>query len=640
MPPRPTQSVLDQANQIYQNQYNGGQDMPTPTHSGNFLTHLLPTAGGILGGIVGIPGDFLGGAGSIAGAAGGSALGKTLENSLEGKQALQGSDLTAGAEGAIGGAGGAIAGKILGKGAGLLGDAAENMASKTASDTAAKDAIDQTATAYKDVSPQLQKLYNAKDSLAHVANMGFDATNPENLSTVANTTNDILNEHLNKALASSGSVDLSHYPQIIKDALADEGGTLGSFDKIALSRGRLGQASTQSAKLLSQLEDLGAGVAKTNSDPNEIRTLTTKLGQLAQDAKPGVSLKTGAIDPEQRAVYNVINNVRDNVKSALYDRPEVNDALKGAIANIAPEDVGSKELADHLNTVIGSAGKSANPAQDVLKEISRNINIDRLGQEGSKVGQIVTSTGGQARAAAEAGLSPEEGGGTILDPFSHMASGNHGNALGSVIKGATHVAKNPAILSTLSRAGQLISRGAPAAGVLAATSPNLAADPVAPVGGNDTMQPNGADNAMNPNPLTDPSQQDVIDAARRQAILMPGLAGSNGNSGALSFLSSMQPTLQHNQAAETAAQGLPAALGNAGGAQGLSGILSRISGLIPGTAAHTYAGERQAVAAQLAQTLGITPQAAEALLPQIMQSQGVAGQQQGVLSQLTGQLAH
>jgi hypothetical protein len=39
-----------------------------------------------------------------------------------------------------------------------------------------------------------------------------------------------------------------------------------------------------------------------------------------------------------------------------------------------------------------------------LKEISRNINISKLGEEGKRVGEIVTSTGGKARAAAEAGL--------------------------------------------------------------------------------------------------------------------------------------------------------------------------------------------------------------------------------------------
>lgn len=113
---------------LYQAQYGQPQQQvappvqaaPTPApQKGNWFTHLLPTAGGIIGGIGGEIADVFGG--GIVGAAGGSALGKTLENKLEGNslgsgvvgQAI-GGGIGQGVGGVLGKAAGAIGGKILG----------------------------------------------------------------------------------------------------------------------------------------------------------------------------------------------------------------------------------------------------------------------------------------------------------------------------------------------------------------------------------------------------------------------------------------------------------------------------------------------------------------------------------------------
>lgn len=625
------------ADQLKQHLAQQGVDVNTNPHgSGNWLTHLLPTIGSVaipaLGALLAPETGGL----SLVAAAGlsglGAAGGKAVENATEGKGV--GDDvLKEGVMGAAGGAAGGVAGKFLGKASSMLGNAAENVATKTATQAAAKDSIDGLATAYKDVPIGLQKAYNATDSLKHVGEMGFDAADPKNLIHVANTSNDALNGVLDKALADSGPVNLAHYTDIVKQRLAEEGANLGSFDKVALSRGRFTTGNTDSAKLLSQLEDLGAGVAKENADPNEIRTLTTKLYNLAQDAKPGVSAQTGAIDPVQKSIYNVISKVRNDVKGALYDRPEVNEALQGQIGNLTAEDVGSQQLADHLNNIIATAGKGNNTAaQDLLSNISRHIDIKNLGDEGLKAGQVVTSTGAKARAASAAGLNEAEAEPSLIDAVQQVGGGGHGGIINTAIKGAVHASQNPAVLSTLSRIGALGSKLAPPAGAIAGTAAGMGADPVGGAAPGGTMNNNGMDTMQH----NGNSYQSLLDAMQAQAVLAPSVYGAT----ATPFMQSVAPQLQKNNLLASSIPGLEASFDNAGGPQGQGGIMSMISSMIPGTAANNFQKQKEAAAQQLAATMGISPQAAMALLPGLMQNGGTAGMNEGILGSLQGQLAH
>jgi hypothetical protein len=635
------------ADQLKQHLADNGVTVQQP-HSGNWLTHLLPTIGSVAAPIIGgllapeTGGLSLLAAAGLSGA--GAAGGKAVENAAEGKNPISTSDLTAGAEGLIGGVAGGIAGKALGAGADALANRGTSIAAKEASDKTAQDLIDAKALTYADVPKPLQKLYNADDSLNHVSDMGFQVADPNNLVHVGNTSNDVLNEVLDRALANSGPVDLSNYPDIVKAALAKEGGTLGSFEKVALARGRLGNANTPAAKLLQQLEDIGnapgettgTAIAKTNADPNELRTLTTKLGQLAQDAKPTVTATTGAIDPEQRAIYNVINDVRNNVKSSLYDRPEVNDALAKEAGNLTPEDVGTQQLADHLNNVITQAGKGNNTAaQDLLSEMSRNIDIKNLGEEGLKSGQVVTSKAAQERAALNAGIAPEADPGNPLLDVAGAAANSHTGALNTVVNAAMRSKDNPKILATLSRIGGMGAKLAPAAGAVVATSPNLGADPAA-LAANGGAPGGTMGGTMQTQPTNGNDYQTLINAMEAQAILAPSVYGGT----ATPFLQSIAPMLQKNRLIQGELSALPESYANAGGAQGMGGIMSRISALIPGTAAHTYQQQQSGAAQALAQQLGISPEAAAGLLPQLMQNGGTAGMNSGILGHMSGALAY
>lgn len=260
-----------------------------------------------------------------------------------------------------------------------------------------------------------------------------------------------------------------------------------------------------------------------------------------------------------------------------------------------------------------------------------------MGEEGQKVAGIVTSTGGKARAAAEAGLdttgTPPTGN-TMMDMAGLVNP--HAGVINGAISGAKHVAQNPAILSTLSRIGAMGAKLAPAAGAVVATSPNLQADPVAMAGaapggtmgdnmnGNQPMQSNGGHDF-----------QSLINAMEAQAVLAPSMGG-----GASSFLSQVAPLLQRNQLIKGELAGIPAAYANAGGAQGTGGIMSRIAGLIPGTAAHTYQQQQAGAAQALAAQLGISPQAAAGLLPQLMQNGATSGMNNSILGNMSGSLAY
>jgi hypothetical protein len=557
-----------------------------PHEKGNWFTNNLSTGLSVGGGILGAV--FGGGVGGIGGATGGAALGKLIENKLEGNGA--GDDVAkAAVEGGVGQALGGIAGKALGKGAQILGKRAESIAAKSAAEKLAKDEIAGRANALKDINPKLQSEFKANDSLDHVKNMGFNPTDASHVEQVATSSNDVLNDMLNKALAESGPVNLGHYNDLVKAAIAQNGGTLGSFDKVALSRGRFSQANTPAAKLLAQLEQIGQGIAKDGADPNEIRTLTTKLGKMAADAKPVRSATTGAIDPEQEAVHQVIKNVRDQVKDSLYNRPEVSGVIKAQTGNLSAEDVGSQQLADHLNNVITQAGQGTKGgAQDILDEMSKNINISKLGQEMGRVRQIASSTGGQARAAGDAGLDAVEEVSPAAEVAKAVSSNGGGGVINTAIKGALHAKDNPAILNTLSRIGALGEKIAPPAGAAVAvangqlqSSANIPGDmtmqpqtdavasttPGIPDGGlsrNDLLtlalySPQAFDSLVTPSA----GQQQQVVAANSAEQALSGLQGQSPDGGILSSMAGkfgLGATGAYDRKAKAAAQQIAAAM--------------------------------------------------------------------------------
>lgn len=102
-------------------------------------------------------------------------------------------------------------------------------------------------------------------------------------------------------------------------------------------------------------------------------------------------------------------------------------------------------------------------------------------------------------------------------------------------------------------------------------------------------------------------------------------------------LSSLAPLVQKQQLGGQVASSLLPAYAGAGGAQGMGGgLLSQISSLIPGTAANTYGRQQSATASTLAQLLGISPQEAMMLTPQLMQNPSSAAVPAGNINSILG----
>lgn len=633
------------ANSVQQPQAAPQQPAQQPQQQGgggNFLTHLLPTAGSIGGGMGGaaLGTAILPGIGTIAGGILGAALGggasKAAENEAEGKGIGNGVESSA-IEGGVGQALGGVAGKVLGKGAELLAGraggitkAAEDAAQIANVDKAAQSAAEGLKNAYADVPKGLRQQYDAAGQTEFVKGLGLDPTNPQNLIDTGQQANDILDSNLNGVLANSGTRDLSDYNNIVRDSLGKNGFDLGSIDKVALSKGRLGPANTPATQLLQQLEQHGMGVAKSTADPIEVRQLVSRLQSLAADAKPTVTASTGAIDPVQKATYNTINDVVGQLKDKLYNTDEVKQGISELKPNIAAEDVGGNQaLADHLNGVIGKATQG----QDMLDELSRFTNMNKLGNVATQAQRDVASPATLARAKADLngnGIPDAVEQPSVVDTGHKILSGG-GGPVGIAGRLVMHGKDNPAILNTLSRMGALTAKVAPTATMIAATAPNLGASPVGVPQQGGTM---GA--AMQPAQQSPLNQlyQTLLDNYNASGGITPNDANIAGT------LAQLEPQVQRNSLVSGELGALPGAFANAGGAQGEGGILSRIAGLVPGTAQHTFQQQSAGAAQALAAQLGISSQAAAGLLPQLMQNQGTAGMNQGVLSQLTGQLAY
>jgi len=146
--------------------------------------------------------------------------------------------------------------------------------------------------------------------------------------------------------------------------------------------------------------------------------------------------------------------------------------------------------------------------------------------------------------------------------------------------------------------------------------------------GTQANQPTGGDN----------QQQGALNQLYNQLLQQEQLGFGGTQTGSLiSALNSLAPQVNKQQIAANAIQQLMPAYQNAGGAQGLGGgLLSQLTGLIPGTAANVFGNQQQATAGALGNALNISPAQAGGLTPQLMSNQQVARPQITALQNLAG----
>lgn len=631
-------------NYVSQSQINQPQQPQEQGNGGNWFTHMLPTIGSIAAPILGAALAPETGGLSLLAEAGlsglGSAAGKALENASEGKSALDSSDLTAGAEGLVGGAVGGATGRLLGKGAELLGnragaltDAAQTAAEQGAQNEARIGEATATRNNFGGIKPDVQSANNLAGNQELLKSFGSDHTSPEAMQQAAQGGLFIDNLH-NEALGLGKPIkttDLLSSHDIVNATPEEQQALINSG--IITKEGTMPaevtplQANGFAQDLNSQLRDLQMTMQK------------------AQDN--GLATEYNAAKQQYNNLKNLYKNVQD-----IAATPEVNQAIADRIITPAEKQqlVGQfgQQEADYIEQVVNNAQSH----QDLVKAKLPFAQMNTLSK--SAINDLKASATPLSVARAKGEVAPAEpaadAGNNTLNKLADGAGilgMLTGHPQGLILPLLTHgapmaakIANNPAILQTLGRIGALGSKLAPSAAEAVATSPNLAAGPVGmmnagtnmggAMGAMTTNQPAGQPQGMAPD-----SMGGILNTYMGLGLTDPYLLGQTSP-----VVQSLAPQVQKNELLGTQLGGLNALYNNAGGAQGTGGILSLLTSGIPGTAANAFEARKQAIAGELAQSMGITPQAAAGILPSLMNNGATAGINQGILGQLQGQLVH
>lgn len=612
---------------------------PQPQHQsdgGNWFTHLLPTIGGIGGSILGgLATAGLGG--EVVGGAGGSALGQGIENMLEGKNAIQGNDLSA----AIGGGLGTGIGSGVGRLLGIAGKAATGAAGNLTAKAGVKEAENAALAGQKmnqaqfgGVNPHVQTGNNLADNQELLKSWGVDHTSPlamQNASKGGLFMNDI-----DQAALKTGSPiptthlisskDITKMTPEESDALA-ESGILGPHDTKLPTTVTPVQANKFAQSLNSNMRSIQGTMKNAEASGDytnakaakaDLQALTQKYNnvqKLASNPKVDATIAARVITPEEKAqlVEKYGQAQADHIENAVNSAQSHTDLVKAKLPFAQMNTLSKQALGDQQATA--TARETARVRNGMTTDVSGDTNPS----------------------LAQAGMS--------------VAANAH-KPVTAVLNLAAHSVNNPKVLGTLGRIGGLadklgtvggkVENGvrtggrdipglADMAGTAVGLSPTLGSGPV-PLGSNGTIggtmqnQPQGGAN--------DPTSMSSILAHYMDVgELNPYLMGST-----TPLIQALAPQVQKQHMAADTLNGLNGSYANAGGAQGEGGILSQISSLVPGTAANTFERQKQAAAAQLGAALGISPQQALGILPQLMQNQQSAGLSQGVMSQLSGQL--
>lgn len=665
---------------------NPQQPPAAPAHSGSFLSHILPAAGGVLGGILGGVAD-VGSLGLLApvinpvtGAMLGGAAGQAGENAMEGKKVLAGNDVTSGIENGVGELAGLGVGKVVkGLGEGVAA-AGEKGIQKAATDKATTDATeaalrDQKATElnFGGVSPEMQKALKLGDNQDFLDSMGMDKTDPREMAK-ASQAGFYMNNVYDRALANAKPVDMSDAGKLFG---ASEGkATTGLTAEEQAAAQKMGISPELQAKGTVQGGEGAPGTTPTNYegiDPN------SPTGQALAEFNKSIGAEPTAKLPDQmnatdvrklqQAVGHQIQNVQKYVNGAqlsgkydaqligqlqdlntLYGKlgakiktPEVNDAIKNLVVTPADRQGLIEQYGDKLGSHIADTISKAQSADNLLGPMQQFKRMDDLA---GMANEDITQARGTPRATKRANFAANAG----VMPGSQSAQ-----ALQDVIDVASKATKSPAHVviaagQKLHEAGVTpkIAKGIgtamaktapliPPAATAVSNIPNVAAETVpAPGAGAPSNQQGGA---MPPTAM--PAYNPVNSALDSALTVMntPGGFLTPGYSSAVGAVDALAPKVQGNEMAANAAATLTPTLNNAGGPAGtMGGTLDRILAMVPGTAQNTFQRQQQATAEQIAKILGITPQAAMAMLPQMTQTPGTAAPQENATAGLVGQL--
>ena len=642
------------------------QSQPQSGSQPNWLEKLLPTAGGILGGIGGafIPGLGETGLGEAGGAAAGGAAGKALENALTGQKDLTSGVGASAVENGVGQLAGAgivkAGGALLGGATDALSGAAANRAAQTATDMATTDAAktvsDQAAQAqaraeafknnYGSISGRLQTDLKLGTNARTVDAMGYDSTNPADMKTVSNAGLD-LNNVYDQALQGAKPVDMSGfgtkiYSDMQKNGVTDLGTTpLGkaiSEAQIPLNEKNLQLPATQVRKLQ---QSIGTQIGNTQ------KLINNSELQGVSNTEAEAQLKN---------LQDTYQDLGNRIKT-----PEVNAAIAKTSVSDADRSGLVAKYGDTLGNHVADTINNAKSADDLLKPMQSYTQMSHAADMAQNdIDNAIATPRAVARTKADLSTSPAvattpTGSGTgVLDALSlGGAPFTHGFSLLGLVPHVISAAKSPAVqdaaLTGLTKvtgsktAGKVVPALIRSGAIATANLPNDVSQPGATVPSAIPGQtPNGG-GAMQPqSPLDQYIQQQSQlqgNLATQEAMapldLAPSLSGAISSLGA--NIGSQIPQANQQALAAPVIDRVQSAMQNAGGAQGpLGGLLTQATSLIPGSPANAFNQSQEAAAASLGKLLGITPQAAMALLPKLTQSSQTAGNALGTVNGVLG----
>jgi len=637
------QQQMDAANasKLAQQQVQGQTINSQAPDSGNWFTHLLPTIGSIAAPIIG--GLGTGGVGLLAGAGlsgAGGAAGQALQNWLEGKNPVDSNVLESGVMNAAGGLAGGLIGKIGAKFAAntaapalekagssmLAGQGAGNLAKEDAQYLFSKGVTN--LKQMDDIAPLVTGSEGAfnravENSLLNAREKGMTL----DLSSLAKQGKNLPGATVSSAITDAGIAGDANAVKGVQEMVQ---GTLEKYNKSAFTK------LSPVSKGGSTVTVFDNGVLN-NQHPLDALNMSRDLDKTAAT---WMKSSSPTIQAQGRAVKNVSNVIKDN----LYG-PETGIAKMGitdqvrqqAIADLTPLQKINPKYYEAKVSEIGQAKTLGDlrsfQAPDVRASLaSQGVQkMDNL-SGGTTLGSAL-KVGAPVVGMSMGGLPGLAAGLVLPKALGSGAAQTGTTALLSKLSGALGSKTAQKLIPTLSRIGASTAVNLPTMGAGAVSTANMPQ-----IGGNMNGAPipgmNGV-NAMQPGVAQTPYDQ-LVSAMEAQSILAPQLAGQSGASG---FLSKIAPQLQARQTLSGMLPNMQAAYGNAGGAQGLGGAFSMLSSLVPGTAANTYQSQQQAVAAQIAQAMGISKEEALALLPQLMQNPQEAQQRMGGLGSILSSLA-
>lgn len=585
----------------------------------NFLERMLPTAGGILGGIAGEGLDVFGG--GIVGAAGGSALGKTLENRLTG-QGLGTGVGTSAIEGGAGQAGGQLLGGVLKGAGGLLAKYGANDAAKVASDeaatTAAKTASDNsqaiidhaaaTKNNYGVLNPKLQTQLKLGTNQKFVDSMGFDSTNPYHMQNVSNAGLE-LNKVVDNALQSAGNINTKGMGNDLFESMKQAGST--DFRQTPLGKAAVAAGVDPG--------ETGRDLIPEQMPATQLRRMQQYIGTEIGNTQKIINNaeNTGMYNKDAEAQLSSLQGIYKNLGSKLSGNPDIDSAIKNAQFTPEDQDALSQQYGPKLAKFLSDKVSGAQSYDDIVSEMKKFAQMDTASR--LSIDDIEDATGSdrslaRAKVAGQEGIPQPANNPTpkpsdhLTEAVAHALTGNRTGAVRSLLS-AVGTAKGPAAEKTSSILNRIAKFVPPAAQVVA-NSPNdipqqgggmnpsmTAGTPMQP----GAQPPQGSFTTGMPaaSPVDQLYQQLLSTLQNGQANpLLP--TSPTAISASTTGLGALAPYLQKAAVANTALQSLMQEYQQAGGGQGLGGgVLNTLGQTLSGGPGSLLGGGYNSQAEQL-----------------------------------------